>query len=595
MGVSQTNTSSRIQSLLIDLYGIESATLFMRRLEDRIEAFNKDKGQISVLPTEELTERDSILISYGDMLREANQPPLQTLQAFCQSYLAGVISSIHILPFYPWSSDDGFSVMDYWAVNPQLGNWDDIHQLGYDFRLMFDAVINHVSAESAWFEGFIQNNPRYQEYFTIVEDDFDFSNLVRPRTSPALTSFQTTSGVKDVWTTFSSDQVDLNFKNPEVLFEIIDLMLFYVGQGAQLIRLDAIAFIWKESGTTCLHLPQVHKIVQIIRAVFDLAAPYVKIITETNVPHQDNIAYFGDGTNEAQLVYNFPLPPLLLHTFRTGSSQILSDWATGLQLPSDQTTFFNFLASHDGIGLNPIRGIIEESEINALVEQVKEHGGLINSRTNPDGSSSPYELNINYFDALNNPFSSEPLSRQIDRFMCAQAIMLALVGVPGIYFHSLVGSRSWREGVALSRQNRTINRQKLDRLALERELQQVDTVREQVFQRYLSLLRLRGCYPHFNPYGEQTILDCGPGVFGLRRGSYQGNKPFLVCLHNITADDQTVDEEKMLTWLNAPSKAEPIDLISGEMIQPGQSGSIRLNPYQVLWIAVRTTSPDISR
>jgi len=321
----------------------------------------------------------------------------------------------------------------------------------------------------------------------------------------------------------------------------------------------------------------------------------MKIITETNVPHQDNIAYFGDGTNEAHLVYNFPLPPLVLHTFRTGDSRALTDWARGLKLPSKQTTFFNFLASHDGIGLNPIRGMIEESEIEALVEQAQAHGGLINSRTKPDGSISPYELNINYFDALNNPYSAEPLTRQVERFICAQAIMLAMVGVPGIYFHSLVGSRGWREGAALSGQNRTINRQKLDRKTLEQELEQVGAQREEVFQRYLALLNVRRTNPNFNPYGKQTILDCGSGIFGLRRENDGQKRPSLICLHNITAKDQIVEGEEAQTWISNHAKLEPIDLVSGEKIRPGDAASIRLSPYQVLWIGVHTARQELTR
>jgi sucrose phosphorylase len=354
-----------------------------------------------------------------------------------------------------------------------------------------------------------------------------------------LTEFQTASGKRRVWTTFSPDQVDLNFNNPDVLFEIFDNLLLYAEHGVQFLRLDAIAYLWKEIGTTCTHLPQTHAIIQLLRAVLDEVAPHVRLITETNVPHVDNISYFGDGRNEAQLVYNFALPPLVLHTFRTGDAAILSEWASGLDLPSDQTTFINFLASHDGIGLDPIRGILSPAEIDALVDQTLMHGGLISYKQNADGTQSPYELNINYFDALSDPSSVEPLEMQIARFMAAQAIMLSLRGVPGIYFHSLFSSRNWYEGVQLEKYNRTINRQKLARAELERQLADPASFRSQVFERYRHLLAQRINSAAFHPHGHQKILDVGRGVFAMLRGSPDGSQHVL-CLQNITGQTQAV-------------------------------------------------------
>ena len=171
-------------------------------------------------------------------------------------------------------------------------------------------------------------------------------------------------------------------------------------QGAEFIRLDAIAYLWKEIGTACIHLPQTHAVVRIMHALLEQAAPQVRLITETNVPHTENMSYFGDGTNEAHLIYNFALPPLVLYTLQNGDAGPLSAWASGLTLPSQQVTFFNFLASHDGIGVTPLRGLLPESAIEELARRTLAQGGLVSYRSNPDGSQSPYELNINYFDAL---------------------------------------------------------------------------------------------------------------------------------------------------------------------------------------------------
>ncbi|WKZ34376.1 MAG: sugar phosphorylase [Anaerolineales bacterium] len=518
-----------------------------------------------------VTERDAILITYGDQVKRPGEAPLRTLGTFCRHHLRDVVSGIHILPFYPWTSDDGFSVVDYRAIDPALGDWDDVAAMRDDFRLMFDAVVNHISSQSEWFQKFLQDDPQYKDYFIVMDGgEPNLSQVVRPRALPLLTSFQTPSGEKKVWTTFSDDQIDLDFKNPAVLLEIIDILLMYAERGADFIRLDAIAYLWKQTGTPCIHLPQTHRIIQLMRAVLDEIAPHVQLITETNVPHADNISYFGDGANEAQMVYNFALPPLTLHTFHMGDAHILSDWADSLTLPSDKTTFFNFLASHDGVGLNPARGILSTADSDSLVQMTLAHGGLISYKQNPDGSQSPYEMNINFFDALSNPHGDEPLSLQIDRFIAAQAIMLSLVGVPGIYFHSLFGLRNWSEGVKQTGRNRTINRQKCDFDSLQRNLANPSSLRSQVFSRYRDLLRARRRSPAFHPHGGQNVLDLHKSVFAVARTSPDGTSR-AICLHNVSADTITP---------TTPFESAK-DLLTGNIVN---GTSLSLNPYQILWV-----------
>ena len=571
--------TEKLFNLLTFLYG---GSVSARLLERTRELLDRHRPRIASCSSE-LTEHDSILITYGDQVQSPARPehsrrgekPLTTLKRFCDSNLSGVVSGIHILPFYPWTSDDGFSVVDYRQVDPALGSWDDVSSM-QNFRLMFDGVINHISSQSDWFKKFLEDDPHYKHYFITIEGEPDLSQVVRPRALPLLTLFKTPSGEKKVWTTFSADQVDLNFKNPEVLLEILDILLLYAERGANYIRLDAIAYLWKEIGTNCIHLPQTHAVIQFLRAALNEVAPHVNLITETNVPHSDNISYFGDGTNEAQLVYNFALPPLTLHTFHTGDARILSNWARTLTLPSDKTTFFNFLASHDGIGLNPARGILSDAEIDSLVDKVIEHGGLISYKHNADGTQSPYEMNINYFDALSNPallqppsFTADPslrtarradvetLDLQVRRFIAAQAIMLSLVGVPGIYFHSLFGSRGWKEGVQQTGRNRTINREKLQFDDLQSELADGTSLRSKVFAQFSNLLKQRADLPAFHPHGKQIIHDLHPSVFAVERISPDGTSRIL-CLHNVSQEvvSLTVEDRRVIT----------------------------LEPYQVQWI-----------
>jgi len=564
---------------LVFLYGEEQAPKLISRVEKLIADY---RTRISARDGE-LTERDSILITYADQVQLQNEKPLQTLGAFCKQYLKDVISGIHILPFYPWTSDDGFSVVNYRQIDPALGDWDDVSSMRSHFRMMFDGVINHVSSQSEWFKGFLRDDPRYRNYFMTVDGEPDLSQVVRPRALPLLTSFKTASGEKRVWTTFSDDQIDLNYQNPEVLLEILDILLMYIVCGATFIRLDAIAYMWKEIGTTCIHLPQTHHVIQFLRAALNEVTPHVHLITETNVPHTHNISYFGDGTNEAQLVYNFALPPLTLHTFHTGDARILSDWAKRLTVPSGKTTFFNFLASHDGIGLNPARGILSNADIDSLVKKTLAHGGLISYKKNSDGSQSPYEMNINYFDALSNPNGNEPLDLQIDRFIAAQAIMLSLVGVPGIYFHSLFGSRGWLEGVKHTGRNRTINREKCQLDKLQNELADKDSLRARVFTRYRQLLLARSSSSAFQPHGAQRVLDLGEVIFALVRRSPTGNQHVL-CLQSVSTEIQTVKVDFEGVFGLEPRGGWLLDLIQGKRFNIRRKTPLHLRPYQTLWL-----------
>ena len=574
----------RLYDHLQFLYGETTAEAVYPRILKRLNEFRGQNPALAASsPENRLSERDSILITYGDMVQAEGQSPLQTLGSFLKKYVGDVISTVHILPFFPYSSDDGFSVIDYYQVNPAFGDWGDIFSLGKHFRLMFDAVINHVSSQSAWFQAFLRGDPRFQEYFTIVEPGTDLSKVFRPRASPVVTPFQTVDGEKLVWTTFSADQVDLNFANPEVLMEVIDILLFFALHGADFIRLDAVTFVWKEIGTRCINSPHTHRVVQTLRTVLDIAAPRVALITETNVPHKENIAYFGNGTNEAQMVYNFALPLLTLNAFHKGDVRTLTAWASTLELPSDQASFFNFLACHDGIGIMPVKDILSQEELDRVVERTQELGGFVSYKSNEDGSQSPYELNINYLDALDDPQHPEQDTEKIAcRFLASQSIMLALRGVPGIYFHSLFGSRNWKAGVEQTGRYRTINREKLHLETLERELSDPTSLRYHVFQGFRRMLNARQANPAFHPMSEQKILSVSAAVFALLRSSRDG-KQHTLCLVNVTPQPQAIKID--LRNLPLADEVDFVNTLNGQTYAAENAVlALEIAPYQVLWL-----------
>ena len=582
----------RIRNHLAFLYGADGPDMW-QRLAARLAAYATAHPQLRHAPPldERLTQRDTVLITYGDQIQQAGHAPLHTLGDFAAHYLDGVVSALHILPFYPYSSDDGFSVIDYRAVNSALGTWADVRRLGERFALMFDAVINHISRQSEWFQAYLRGQDPYTAYFITLPQGTDLSQVVRPRALPLLTEVQTARGPALVWTTFSEDQIDLNYAAPDLMLEIIDLLLFYVAQGAEIIRLDAIAYLWKEFGTQCIHLPQTHEVVKLWRAVLDAVAPGVLLMTETNVPHEENISYFGavlpdGGTDEAQLVYQFSLAPLTMHSLLTGDATALSRWAAGLE-PPPQATFFNFTASHDGIGVRPAEGLLSDAEIEALAAATIAHGGYVSYRDNPDGTRSVYELNISYFDALSSPAANERLELQAARFMVSQAIMLALAGVPGIYAHSLLGSRSWPEGVRQTGRNRTINREKLDYETIVAQLEDPSTLRHRVFGVYRALLRTRRAEPAFHPFAPQQVIVTHPSAFALLRTARDGASRIL-CLHNVSARHLQVE---VATGQLGIANGVWWDLVTGQQYAAEARLVVSLASYGVCWLKAPGSPP----
>ena len=567
-----------IRRRLARVYGIEEADILLDRLYRMVGRYGVGAQLNQNSPN--LTARDVVLITYADMVKSSSeeQSPLGALKEFCTARLKGAVSAIHILPFYPWTSDDGFSVVDYREVSPDYGTWDDVSKLGEEFELMFDLVLNHCSSKSPWFKEYVSGVEPGLNYIMEGNPKTDLSMVVRPRSTPLLTPYQTRKGERHVWTTFSADQVDLDWTSPDLLFEFLDIILYYVSIGCKILRLDAVAFLWKKIGTDCLHLPETHEIIKLIRNFLEVVAPDVVILTETNVPHAENISYFGKG-DEAHAVYQFSLPPLLLHGLLRGTSEHLTDWATNLAPPPKGCHFLNFTASHDGVGVRPLEGILPHDEILGLADEIRQKGGFVSMRRMEDGSESPYELNSTYFSALSDPENEE---MGMARFQCSQAVALAMKGIPAVYFHSLCGTPNDLEGYKVTKRNRTVNRKKWAQDELNQLLDDQETLPAQIFSWYSRTLRMRAGCPAFHPEAPQEILNFGSDLFAVRRDSTDGGLS-VICLFNFTSEDSKVSDMSLLNSLFPEGKAR--DLISGGEIAWGKKDALTLRPYQAVWLS----------
>jgi len=561
----------KIKELLIQLYGPDNSESLLSKIIELIDNYHWELKSPSVF-----TENDIALICYGDSFQSADCRPLQALHYFLETQLQETISIVHLLPFFPYSSDDGFSVIDYQLVNPELGDWNDIENLGRSYNLIIDAVINHLSSKSIWFQEFLKDNPDYDGFFIETDPAIDFSSVIRAREHPLLTTFNRKEKDVHLWTTFSADQIDLNFQNPAVLLKILDVLLFYASKSARIIRLDAIGHAWKKPGTSCLNLPEVHLLVRLFRSVLNSVYPNVKLLTETNVPHAENIQYFGNGENEAQLVYQFSLPGLLIHSFLKGNGAKLTKWAESLALESESCTYFNLLASHDGIGIRPLLGILDDSEIENLTQTTLDRGGFVSYKNSVNKQKDAYELNITLFDILSNPDQSEDLN--IQKFITAHAILLSMQGIPALYYHSLFASSGDHSGVKISGHYRSINRKKLDVHEIERQLSDPLSRTRIVFSELKRLIRIRKQHPAFHPYSSQKIHTLSNQLFCIERSSIDKSEKVLA-IHNVSDElveisiPETVTSNLLITAKN---------IITGDQIN--LHDPISIPPYGFVWI-----------
>ena len=586
----------RMCSRLAILYGESEAKAWMPELERILKVHHAHKPKVlrelekDCEPTERFTERDVVLITYGDVIKAEKGNTLEALHRFIQRYNPGTINTIHLLPFFPYSSDRGFSVVDFKAVDPKMGTWECILDMGADYDLMFDGVLNHCSSRSDMFRQFLRGNPHYKDFFIAYDSPDDLtadqrSKIFRPRTSDILTRFDTIDGPKYVWTTFSHDQIDFNFRNPDVLMRVIEALLFYVRRGADIIRLDAVTYLWSEPGTDCVHLPETHTAVKLLRDVMDVVAPGVALITETNVPHEQNISYFGNGYDEAHMVYNFALPPLVLYTYYAQDATAISKWAQTLEIDSNVATFFNMLDTHDGVGVMGVKGILTKEEIDLIIRRAKEHGAYISYKTTENMTEEPYEINTTWWSAMNGENSDEDMAIQVKRYAALRSIALVIKGVPGVYTHGAMAILNDHDKVQQTGVKRDVNRGTIDPDRLAKDLEDPESKRSLLrrINGKIGMHRVR--HRAFHPQGEQKVLMVSPDVFAVFRTSPERDQHILT-LTNVTERPSSIEVSLSVLGVN---ETEWHDLLSGSAWE-AQDGklSIDLEPYDVIWMMPNT-------
>ena len=498
---------------------------------------------------------------------------IKVFQKFFQKKLNKYFDTIHFLPFYPSSSDSGFAVKDHYKVESKLGSWSDIKNISKSNNIMADMVINHSSARGLWFKNFLKKKKPGKNYFLTVNSKFNTSKVVRPRDHKLLKKIKIFNKSDYLWRTFSPDQVDLNFKNPSVLLRFIKIMTHLINNGVTIFRLDAIAYLWKENGSKCINLKQTHEIIKLLRIVTSHLNIQTIIITETNLPEKENLSYFGKN-DEANWIYNFSLPPLLIHGFLFENSSYLNKWSKSLPNTKYGNSYLNFIASHDGIGMRPTEGILNKEILNNFLKRLKKNGSKFSYRKISNKGKKVYEANITIFDALKKSDYDPKGKYFLERYVSAHAVMISFEGIPAIYFNSLFGTSNDEAKFIITGNNRDVNRYKWNFKNISKKLNDKRSKQSIFYQYICNLLNIRRAQKAFHPNASRLNINLGSNIFCFKRTSID-KKQTILCITNLTSKTQTLKLKKMYNkWKN--------------LIKPlikNEKNLFMLKPFETIWLS----------
>ena len=520
-----------------------------------------------------------VLITYPDSIYRKDESTLKTLTEFVKNRLGGLSSVIHVLPFLPSTSDGGFAVSNHEKIDDTFGNWNDLKDLSSKHKIMADLVLNHVSSSHPWVHQFIKSEDPGPSYIVSPSETNVWENVIRPRNTSLFTNINTKQGFKSVWTTFGPDQIDVDWRNPHVFLEFLKLLVRYITNGADWIRLDAIAFIWKEPHTTCLHLDPVHSIVKLLNKCLKIIKPSAVLITETNVPEKENLSYLIEG-NEANLAYNFTLPPLLLEAIYTGKTDLLKSWlSTWKELPR-HTSLLNFTSSHDGIGLRALEGIMDDQRIHNLLVESEKRGGLVSHRRLSNGDDQPYELNISWWSAMSNEGSDNTVF-QFERFLLSQLFTLSIKGVPAFYLPSVLASPNDIDSFRKTGQRRDLNREKFEANQLLDVLKNFDSPASKNISYLTHIVKVRSRLKAFHPEASMKCISTNIANCIILQRGLDEDSVYVIC--NMSSDFLSISPLNQINSLELTSEKRLLDNISGSYFN---TDTFKLNPYQVVWLTL---------
>ena len=564
------NNKKSLEKIFNKIYKSENNInkFYIREIIYLINKYNKNRKKEDL----KINESTSLVICYGNSVTDGNKKSLKVFNKFYKKYLKNNFDSVHFLPFYPSSSDSGFAVKDHYKIEPRLGSWKDVKIISKNCNVMADLVINHSSARGLWFSNFLKNKSPGKDYFFTVDKNFNSKKVIRPREHKLLKKIKLSNETKYLWRTFSPDQIDLNFKNPKVLIRFIKIIFNLINNGVRIFRLDAIAYLWKENGNTCINHTNTHNIIKFIRLVCNLLKTECIIITETNLPEKENLSYFGNN-DEANWIYNFSLAPILVYSLLFEDSNKITKWSKNFPIAKLNNNYLNFIASHDGIGMRPIEGILSTNTQKKFLSRLKKNGGEFSYRKVQGVKKKVYEANITLFNAFKCSDFDKSGIFGFERYMAAHTIMISFDGIPAIYFNSMFGNSNDNSKYIISGNKRDLNRYRWNKDKIEDHLKDQNSKQNKYYKNMSNILAIRSKQKAFHPNAIRKTLKLGANFFGIKRVSTD-NKQSIYCITNMTSKLQLLKVNKNIFYKR--------NLFNSKLTK--KSGKIQFEPFQTVWL-----------
>ncbi|MFW9905101.1 MAG: alpha-amylase family glycosyl hydrolase [Candidatus Thorarchaeota archaeon] len=622
--IPETLKSDIIQKSKI-LYGNRAQSIFdelVTILEsyNQLLALNMMKNDFNLEKKKKFDFKDIILNIYADSIQGRYGTPLQKLYSFTEAYIHDIINGVHILPFFPWDTDRGFSVLNYYEVDQRNGSWEDFTSLKnlYDI-LMIDCVINHASINNPLVQKALIGNLEYQDFVITYKEEEkptqdELLKITRARPTPVLTRYYVLASkegkrwvtfniplqgieskkvrIEDtgwVWTTFSrpkspdgvvmTRQVDLNYSNPKVFLEMVRIILFYISKGARWLRLDAIGYLWKKIGTTCLHQPETHIFISLINDILKIF-DYLQIVLigEVNEPQEKALQYLC--SDETDMIYLFTHFPLAVHAILTGTSQYYMKWIPSLK-DAKGRLFISVLGTHDGMGMKPIGNWLPDDEKTRLQRILtEEYNALPNYALITGGKKIIYELCSTPWNFINKNNSDESEELQIRRYTAVLALGLMIRGIPSIYINGLLGIPNFTGELD---ENRSINRQILYENYLNEELNYKNSRIFKIFSQIMFLIKIRKNEEAFDPHGPFIPYYIHDAFVSILLTS-SDNIQKIFALVNVTKEDQILKIPLDKIGLDETRFQDIITDQHYEAIKSTKTLEIAFKPYQICWL-----------
>jgi len=589
------------------------------------------------------SQRQVALICYGDHIRsrDPHKTPLQALGEFCrQQFQEEVFSqlTVHLLPIYqsPYK-DGGFDIADPFAVNPAMGNWDDVRSIRQDFQVAVDFVANHLSIASEWFERYMHDDPLYKNFF-IGFDDQDavrhfereyLPKIYRPRPhNPLIAVTKPDGSTRWVYMTFSDHQADVNYSNPFVFLKMLEVLLFYILQGVSMVRLDAIPYLWKEWGTACAHHPKTHALMQLLRLANDLLNPAVKLLAESMEPLADSMRYLStEQEAKAHLAYNFVPCGVIPHSLFTENASIFQRNLQNFLPPGKGVNWAVVCGlTHDGSSINPCRApksvageaVLDEEQIDAIAQYYAEHGYREIEVRSALGPNNPQYIPSDYIQMFTDTHHEKPrfvnyktivdeqgqthkivyeaistyaslFDQDPAKIVAALGMALALPGIPFTYFTLPFAGLNDFVYYLQTANPRELNRGRVFLEDVMQNLVDQESLTHKVFSVYKKLLRLRVSYPAFHPDGALIPLPAdNKTIISFLRASVDKTQ-YILIVQNVSSAKQEID---IVLAGDIPVTVNVcLDLMSGQSLPvENHTLHLELQPFAIKWFELRRFS-----